>query len=88
MLNLFRAALTREIETKIQNLDDVVKNTPLGMSFVVYITFIKLFLFSKLLQYKRCVEFSLNQNVKHGKKCNIMYFNNKHKDVSYMLVDN
>lgn len=35
LLNLFRAALTREIETKIQNLDDVVKNTPLVLKFVV-----------------------------------------------------
>ena len=35
LLNLFRAALEREIETKVVNMDDIVKNTPLALKFVV-----------------------------------------------------
>ena len=32
---IFRTALQREVETKVQSLDDIVKNTPLVLKFVV-----------------------------------------------------
>jgi len=35
LIKLFKAALQKEIETKVQSLDDIVKNTPLVLKFVV-----------------------------------------------------
>jgi len=32
---IFRTALQKEVETKVQSLDDIVKNTPLVLKFVV-----------------------------------------------------